>query len=90
MSAKLPELFGLAVRQQRERLGWSQERLAESADLNRSYVGELERGQAVPSLITLDMLARALGQSPSNLLAQTERLSQQRLISGLRLTAIAC
>ena len=89
MSAKLPELFGLAVRQQRERLGWSQERLAESADLNRSYVGELERGQAVPSLITLDKLARALGQSPSNLLAQTERLSQQRLISGLRLTAIA-
>ena len=90
MSARLPELFGLAVRQQRERLGWSQERLAESADLNRSYVGELERGQAVPSLITLDKLARALGQSPSNLLAQTERLSQQRLINGLRLTPIAC
>lgn len=90
MSEQLPELFGLTVRQQRERLGWSQERLAESADLNRSYVGELERGQAVPSLITLDKLARALGQSPSKLLAQTESLSQQRLISGLRLTAIAC
>jgi XRE family transcriptional regulator, regulator of sulfur utilization len=90
MSTQLPQLFGLAVRQQRERLGWSQERLAESADLNRSYVGELERGQAVPSLITLDKLARALGLSPSNLLAQTERLSQQRLISGLSLAAIAC
>lgn len=90
MSAQLPKLFGLTVRQQRELLGWSQERLAESADLNRSYVGELERGQAVPSLITLDKLARALGLSPSRLLAQTERLSQQRLISGLRLTAIAC
>ena len=37
--------FGLAVRQSREALGWSQEQLAARADLNRSYVGEVERGR---------------------------------------------
>ncbi len=39
--------FGLTLRQLREQRGWSQEALAEHADLNRSYVGELERGVEV-------------------------------------------
>ena len=82
--------FGLAVRQMREREGWSQERLAERADLNRSYVGELERGQAIASLLTLDKLAQALGSSPSHLLSHTERIAQTRLVRGINLASIAC
>lgn len=89
-SSDLPQVFGLTVRQQRERQGWSQEVLAERADLNRSYVGELERGQAIPSLLTLEKLALALNLSVSGLLQHTERNSQQRLLRGLQLTAIAC
>ena len=38
------ERFGGAVRRLREGHGWSQELLAEKADLNRSYLGEVERG----------------------------------------------
>jgi len=45
--SQLPNHFGLALRNLREQKGWSQEALAEHADLNRSYVGELERGQAI-------------------------------------------
>ena len=82
--------FGLAVRQLREREGWSQERLAERADLNRSYVGELERGQAIASLLTLDKLAQALSSSPSHLLSHTERIAQTRLVRGISLASIAC
>ena len=82
--------FGLVLRQQRERSGWSQEMLAEKANLNRSYVGELERGQAVPSLLTLEKLALALSLSLSTLLAQAERTAQHRTLTGLQLTAIAC
>jgi transcriptional regulator with XRE-family HTH domain len=82
--------FGTAVRQLRERRGWSQEALAERADLNRSYVGELERGQAIPSLLTLEKLASALNLTLANLLAHTEQIAQTRLVRGLELTAIAC
>ncbi len=53
--------FGSAVRALRERRAWSQEQLAEHACLNRSYVGEIERGTAIASIVTVDKLARALG-----------------------------
>lgn len=51
--------FGSTVRHRREARAWSQEHLAERAGLNRSYVGEIERGTTVPSLLTADKLARA-------------------------------
>ncbi|ASW00875.1 helix-turn-helix domain-containing protein [Paraburkholderia aromaticivorans] len=51
--------FGAAVRRLRETRGWSQEQLAEYAGLNRSYVGEVERGSAIASIVTVDKLARA-------------------------------
>ncbi|MBV8618157.1 MAG: helix-turn-helix transcriptional regulator [Curvibacter sp.] len=89
MSA-LCRAFGRVLRQRREQAGWSQELLAEKADLNRSYIGELERGQAVPSLITLEKLAAALELSPSYLLAQAERAAQKLHLTGLELTSIAC
>jgi transcriptional regulator with XRE-family HTH domain len=53
--------FGATVRELREARGWSQELLAEYAGLNRSYVGEIERGAAIASIVTVDKLARAFG-----------------------------
>jgi transcriptional regulator with XRE-family HTH domain len=82
--------FGTTVRQLRDAKGWSQELLAQQADLNRTYIGELERGQAIPSLLTIKKLSVALGVSLSNLLAHTERIAQTRLVRGIELTAIAC
>ena len=69
---ELSRSFGNAVRQVRKERGWSQERLAEHADLNRSYIGDLERGRAMPSLATLTKLASALGLQPSALVARFE------------------
>jgi transcriptional regulator with XRE-family HTH domain len=82
--------FGAALRQMRDRRGWSQEALAERADLNRSYVGDLERSLAVPSLQTLEKLASALGCTTSGLLEHVEHLADQHKVRGLQLTAIAC
>ena len=65
--------FGMAVRHFRETRGWSQELLAEKADLNRSYLGEVERGRAIPSLTTAHKLASALELPLSGLLAHCER-----------------
>lgn len=88
--SQLPNHFGMALRQLRERKGWSQEALAEYADLNRSYVGELERGQAIASLITIEKLARAFGVTVTSLLSHAERISSSQTLKGIELTSIAC
>jgi transcriptional regulator with XRE-family HTH domain len=71
----LPVRFGRVLRQQREVRRWSQERLALSAEINRSYLGEVERGLAVPSLATMAKLAEALEIKLSTLLAHCEQAS---------------
>jgi transcriptional regulator with XRE-family HTH domain len=68
----LPQRFGAAVRHHREAKRWSQEILADRAQLNRSYLGEVERGNVVPSLSTMDKLARALELRLSWLLTACE------------------
>ena len=51
---------GTRLRKLRTAKGWSQERLALAADMDRSYVSGLERGEFNVSLIALAKLARAL------------------------------
>jgi transcriptional regulator with XRE-family HTH domain len=64
--------FGGVVRQLRESRGWSQEHLAGLASLNRSYMGEVERGAAMPSLATAEKLAQALDVALSTLISRCE------------------
>jgi transcriptional regulator with XRE-family HTH domain len=61
--------FGATVRQLREAQGWTQEQLARYAGLNRSYVGEVERGACIASIVTVDKLAKALAVPMARLLA---------------------
>jgi transcriptional regulator with XRE-family HTH domain len=56
------------VRSERERLGWSQEQLAEQSGIHRTYVSGVERGRRNPTITVLAALANALGTSPSALL----------------------
>jgi len=84
------EDFGVTIRQLREGKGWSQEVLAERADLNRSYVGEVERGRVIPSIVTAHKLASALGINMVGLLLRCEQLEQSRLVRRINLVAIAC
>lgn len=53
--------FGRRIRILRDAKGWSQERLAEEADLHRTYVGGIERGLRNPSLRNIVKIAEALG-----------------------------
>jgi ribosome-binding protein aMBF1 (putative translation factor) len=90
MTTTLVKGFGIAVRQSRDALGWSQERLSEHSDLNRSYVGEVERGCVIASLVTIEKLAGALGVTPSTLVMRGEHVHQANLVRGIQLAAIAC
>ncbi|RZI98563.1 MAG: XRE family transcriptional regulator [Brevundimonas sp.] len=44
----------------REAKGWSQEELADQAELHRTYVSGVERGIRNPTVTVLDRLAKAL------------------------------
>lgn len=67
LEARVVKVFGKRVRELREIKGWSQERLAEEAGLDRSYVGGIERGDRNPSLKNIARMARALGVHISEL-----------------------
>ncbi len=62
--------LGARIRARREALGWSQAKLAEVIDLTPNYVGSLERGQALPTVQTLVVLAKALDTGPAELLGE--------------------
>lgn len=81
--------FGAAVRELREARTWSQEQLAEHAGLNRSYVGEIERGSAIASIVTVDKLARALDVPIASLLRSSFGAHAASLTSGSSTTAQA-
>jgi transcriptional regulator with XRE-family HTH domain len=68
----LVHAFAGNLRRERERLGLSQERLAELTDLHRTEVSLLERAGREPRLTTIVKLARGLGVAPTALLAGVE------------------
>ena len=53
--------FGLAVRRAREAKGLTQEKLAERAELDSTYISGIERGVRNASLLSLVRVAKGLG-----------------------------
>lgn len=53
--------FAQKVRALREAQGISQEKLAERADLHRTYIGMVERLERNPSLVCIYKIANGLG-----------------------------
>lgn len=60
--------IGKNVKRIREKKGITQEKLAFEANLNRAYIGYIERGERNPSTETLAKLAKALKVSLKDLL----------------------
>ena len=59
------------IKQSRKRLGLSQEALALQAEVDRTYVSQLERGVANPSLLILHRISVVLGVDLSVSLSRT-------------------
>jgi len=60
---------GRIIRRERLKMGWSQEELAEKADLHPSFVGQIERGLRAASFKTLERLGVIFGLKPGDFLA---------------------
>ena len=72
--------FGQAVRAARMEQGMAQEELAASAEIERSHMGKIERGEHMPTLALILRIAVALNRSAADLIAATE----ENLRSGSR------
>jgi transcriptional regulator with XRE-family HTH domain len=67
-------VFGQVLREQRLSRELSQEELALAADVDRTFVSQMERGIRQPTITTLIKLAGALGIQPSTLIVRMEKL----------------
>ena len=70
--------FGKVVREIRKERGYSQEKLAMEAGLDRTYIGGLERGERNVSLINIEKLSLALKIPISNLFNRVSSGSHSR------------
>jgi transcriptional regulator with XRE-family HTH domain len=70
--------LGAALREARHAKSLSQERLADLCDLDRTYVGGIERGERNPGYANLLRLAAALDVPLSAIVARAERLRAER------------
>ena len=67
-SAEINKKVGLNIRKYREKKGWSQEQLALESDLHRAYIGQIERAEKNIGLKNLEVIAKTLNVSVSELL----------------------
>ncbi len=61
-------MFGHNIQKIRKEQGLSQEKLAELANLHRTYIGMIERGEKNITLLNIEKLAKALNTEMCNLL----------------------
>jgi transcriptional regulator with XRE-family HTH domain len=79
-------IFGRAITYYRRKIGLSQEKLAEIADLHRTYVSDIERGNRNVSLTNILKLCTALQIAPAKLFKhfdlQSKRLLKRDFVLG--------
>lgn len=75
MEANFKQALGKLIVTLRTERALSQEKLALEALVDRTRMGEIERGEANPTIDTLDKVARVLGQTLGSLIIQAEEIS---------------
>ena len=65
-SEDIRKRFGRRLRELRKSAGYSQEGFADHCELDRSYVGQVERGEKNVSLLNIERFASKLGLSLSH------------------------
>lgn len=80
--------IGDNIRALRKASGLSQEQLALRADINASYMGQVERGEKNPTIDVLSKIASALG-TPLEKLVQIDEQTEQRKSSNVVFDKIA-
>ena len=77
VQSAMSDAFSRVVKKHREKCGLSRAGLAEKAGLHQTYIGLLEREKRSPNLDTAKAIAKALGLSLTQMIAEAERLSKK-------------
>lgn len=72
------EIFAFNLRALRHAKRLSQEELAHRADIDRTYVGALERRKYSPTIDMVAILADSLGVEPGDMLKKPERPTRKK------------
>ena len=68
MRHDIAKQFGQRVRKLRDERGFSQEKLAAKADIDRAFLSGIERGVENPTLFTIQAIADALDTGVGDLM----------------------
>jgi len=75
--AKIADAFATVVKERRLANGLTHESLAERAGLHPTYISMVERFLRTPRLDVAESLAKALGLSLSQLIAEAEKIQKR-------------
>lgn len=78
----LADRFPEVLRQLRFERRLSQEKLAERANLHRTYISLIERGMSVPTLTTLEQIGAALCIQTSEVIRRLEEYKDSTMHTG--------
>ncbi|BCC57063.1 TPA: helix-turn-helix transcriptional regulator [Bacillus cereus] len=71
---EIPKAFGEVLRKHRKKANLSQEQLALHCNLDRTYIGLLERAQRQPSISTIFVICKVLNIAPHEFIKEMEKL----------------
>lgn len=71
------KIVGKVIQKYREKSGMSQEVLSGLADIGRSHLSAIERGERRPTLETFFRISEALNTGPSTMMADIEAEMQK-------------
>ncbi len=74
-NVSMEKALGQIITQLRTERNISQEKVALEAEVDRTRLGEIERGEANPTIGTLNKIANVLGQKMGSLIVEAEELS---------------
>ena len=73
--------LGRRIREERQKLNLTQEKLSESINVSTTYIGQIERGERCPTLDTLIKISNSLGVSIYYLLRESVTPSSTALMN---------
>jgi transcriptional regulator with XRE-family HTH domain len=76
MADKVREILAANIKRYRKSFGYSQEKLAEIAEVSTSFIAAIETCKKFPSSLTIAKLADAFGLQPYQLFLEPESYSQ--------------
>lgn len=78
MEEWIQEVVATNLRLARNRVGMSQESLADQAGVDRTLVSMIERGKGNPTVLTLAKFAAVLGTTPAELITDYRKVTALR------------